>query len=331
MSQYSSKDIGFLLVDGYNLLGVTTTLQDNMETIIQEATTFGVDWASFVSAGVKKGALSQSGYFDDATGSMHEALAGTALASVGDPRVLVYTLESNTVGAHFVGYRGAIESKYERVLALEKLHIANAAYSPSDAVDLGQVLKTHAAVTADGNTTATSVDQAADTRVTKSTIVSNSQAVATVVTTEENHGLVNNDVVLIAGNSGSSPTINGERVVTVTGLKTFTVPVDTSGGSAGTGGTVTKAWTKNGGSAYVSCSALSLGGYTNLVTKVQHSADNNTFADLVTMTAITAAPAAEQKTVAAGTTVNRYLAASWSFTGGGGAHSATFMVGFSRA
>jgi hypothetical protein len=74
-----------------------------------------------------------------------------------------------------------------------------------------------------------------------------------------------------------------------------------------------------------------LGGWTDLTVKVQHSADDSTYADLVTFTAITVAPAKERKTVAAGTTVNRYLAASWAFTGAGAAHTATFVVGFARA
>lgn len=332
MSQYSSKDIGFVLIDGYNVLGTLTTLQDSVEAIIQESTTFGVGWASFVSTGVRKGALSQGGYFDDAAGSVHDALNGTDLSSVGASRVMVYNLEGNTVGAHFIGYGGAFEAKYEKVLALEKLHIANAVYNPSDAVELGQVLKTYAAVTAAGDTTATSVDQATNNQAANHAIVSNTIANPTIVTTLEAHGLIDGDVVVISGVSTSDPAINGQQVVTVTGAggaTKFSVPVNVTTG--GTGGRVVRAWTKNGGAAFVSCSALSLGGYTNLLVTVQHSDDNSTFADLVVMTAMTVAPAAERKVVAAGTTVNRYLAGLWAFTGAGGAHSATFMVGFARA
>jgi hypothetical protein len=332
MSQYSSKDIGFVLIDGYSVVGTLTTLQDSVEAILQESLAYGDTWGSFVSTGIRKGALSQGGYFDDTVGSVHDALNGTGLSSLGDSRVLVYGLEGNTVGAQFVGYGGALEAKYERVLALEKLHMANAMYNPSGAIELGQVLKTLAAVTADGDTTATSVDQATNNQAPNYAIVSNTIANPTIVTTLEAHGLIDNDVVVIAGVVGSDPDINGAQVVTVTGaggVTKFSVPVNVTTG--GTGGRVVRAWTKDGGSAFVSCSALSLGGYTNLAPTILHSADNITFADLVVMTVITAAPAAERKTVAAGTTVNRYLAALWAFTGGGGAHSATFMVGFSRA
>lgn len=48
------------------------------------------------------------------------------------------------------------------------------------------------------------------------------------------HGLSTGDVVVISG-SDSSPTVDGERVVTVTGPDTFTVPVDVST-TAGTTG-----------------------------------------------------------------------------------------------
>lgn len=88
------------------------------------------------------------------------------------------------------------------------------------------------------------------------------------------------------------------------------------------------AGTSAGGSGYFACTALTLGGYTNLIGYVRHSADNNTFADLVTFTAATAATA-ERKTVAG--TVNRYLSARWAWTGSGSDNTATIVIGFDRA
>lgn len=84
----------------------------------------------------------------------------------------------------------------------------------------------------------------------------------------------------------------------------------------------------SGGSGYVQVSALTLGGYTNAVIKVRHSADNVTYADLIAFTAVTAAQTAERKTVTG--TVNRYLAASYAFTGAGSGQSVTYMAGFKR-
>jgi hypothetical protein len=78
--------------------------------------------------------------------------------------------------------------------------------------------------------------------------------------------------------------------------------------------------TTAGGAAVVHCSAFT---GTSVTVKVQHSADNSSWADLVTFTAITAA-GAQHSTVAG--TVNRYLRATWSGT----FSSATFAVAFAR-
>jgi hypothetical protein len=79
----------------------------------------------------------------------------------------------------------------------------------------------------------------------------------------------------------------------------------------------------NGGVAYQQVSELT--GLTGFVSKIRHSADNATFADLVTFANVTAAPAAERKTVAG--TVNRYLAYDGNVTGTG---TITPMAGFAR-
>lgn len=69
-------------------------------------------------------------------------------------------------------------------------------------------------------------------------ITSSSVANPTVVTTATPHGWASGQLVRIAGHTGSTPTINGDRTATVTGASTFTVPVNVTVG--GTGGTVTK-------------------------------------------------------------------------------------------
>lgn len=324
MAQYSSKDVGFVLIDGYSVLGTLTTLQDNVEAILQETTVLGAGWATYASVAVKKGSLSQGGFFDDAAGSINAALMGNE----GVSRVFVYTLETNIIGARFIGFGGAMLSKYERGVALQKLHVATAAYSPSGAVEQGQILHALGAEAGAGNTNATSVDNAVDVHATVTPITSNSVDAASVVTTPVPHGLVSTDVILIVGVVGSTPAINGEQVITYISPTSFSVPVNVTVG--GTGGTFTKAKTTNGGSAYLACSALTLGGYTNFVVKVQHSVDAAVWVDLAAFTVLTAI-GAERKVVAAGTTVNRYLSAIWSYGGAGAGNSATFMVGFSRA
>lgn len=59
---------------------------------------------------------------------------------------------------------------------------------------------------------------------------------------------------------------------------------------------------------------LSLGGGTDVVVKVQDSANHVDWADLATFTAVTAAGTAERKAVV--DTIDRYLSVVWTFTGG---------------
>lgn len=74
-----------------------------------------------------------------------------------------------------------------------------------------------------------------------STIVSSSIANPTVITTEDAHGYVNGETVIITDHEDSTPTINGARVVSNVTEFTFTVPVAVT--VAGTGGMATVEWT----------------------------------------------------------------------------------------
>ena len=84
----------------------------------------------------------------------------------------------------------------------------------------------------------------------------------------------------------------------------------------------------NGGAGYLELSALTLGGFTDIVVKIRDSTDDIAFADLITFTAVTAAPAAERKTVAG--TINRYTRVEHDFTGSGGGQSVKYMAGLVR-
>jgi hypothetical protein len=86
--------------------------------------------------------------------------------------------------------------------------------------------------------------------------------------------------------------------------------------------------TTNGGAGQLQVNALTLGGYTNAVVKVRHSVDNSVWADLLTFTAVTAAPAAQR--VAVSGTVNRHLSVACAYTGSGSGPSITPVVAFAR-
>lgn len=66
------------------------------------------------------------------------------------------------------------------------------------------------------------------------TITSSSVANPTVITTSAAHFFATGDAVRISGHAGSTPSLNAEWVVTVTGATTFTIPANVTVG--GTGG-----------------------------------------------------------------------------------------------
>lgn len=84
--------------------------------------------------------------------------------------------------------------------------------------------------------------------------------------------------------------------------------------------------TANGGAGFLLVTASS-GTSPTLDLKITHSADDSTYADLVTFTQATGTTQ-EVKTVAKGTTVNRYLKVE--YTIGGTSPSFTAIVGFGR-
>ena len=83
----------------------------------------------------------------------------------------------------------------------------------------------------------------------------------------------------------------------------------------------------NGGVGYLSVPVNTRNG--NITVKIQHSADDSTFADLVTFTTVSNTTNTSQRVaVASGTTVNRYLRVNYTVAGSTGA--ATPVVAFTR-
>lgn len=150
MAKHGSSDVGFFLVDGYNLAGVLTTFTDTAEATTEETTCLGVTDQEATPAGTMKADLSQDGFFDDAVNSEHQALAGQG----GVSRVVCYGLEGNTAGKRFRAYAGAYASKYVNQAQRGSLHKANATYTVSGAVEDGDIVQPLATVSGDGQSAA---------------------------------------------------------------------------------------------------------------------------------------------------------------------------------
>ena len=157
MTKRGSDQVGFILMDGFDLLGTSTEMEDNVEAFLQEGHTFGDDWTKQLYTGVKKATFSQGGWYDDASASSNQALSGQE----GVSRSLCYGIEGNVIGRGFIGYNGAMQVNYTRIASRGELHRANSAYEGNGQVDIGKILHPHIKMIGNGNTEATPVTNAA--------------------------------------------------------------------------------------------------------------------------------------------------------------------------
>lgn len=118
-------------------------------------------------------------------------------------------------------------------------------------------------------------------------------------------------VTKIAATWSVNGQIHAGKVVTT--LRTVTAD-----GSSEAASLDNAASTATGYVAVVQAANVNLDGGDGLQVDVRHSVDNVTFADLTAFTEITADRGAQIKSASSGT-VNRYLAAEWTFTGSPGA------------
>jgi hypothetical protein len=160
MAKYGSPSVGFLVVDGYDLLGsdVLSITAQEVETVLELTHGLGKTMEESTPTGLMRGAFGHEGYYDDAVGSVNDALATKEQTQ----RIVCLSLTGNTVGAKFVGYAGAFAGKYSRLVNIGALHKAKADYTVSGAVENGIVLQEFETKTVDWNTEgADSVDHGA--------------------------------------------------------------------------------------------------------------------------------------------------------------------------
>lgn len=320
MSKYGGGNFAIFLVDGYNLLpSLSESAAMSKESITQQTNALGATSEEHTPVGITKGMLTVgNGFFDEVTDSLHTALGSISHAS----RIVVASIEGNIIGKHFMGFEGVYDQKYEIQDVRDGLTKSNVSYIVSGDIDEGVIVQDLVAVTADKipPTGDTPVDFSVNVENRSISILTNTLANPSVVTTEVPHGLVTGQTVSITGVITSSPTINGERVVTVISPTTFSVPVNVT--TAGTGGVIVRSNTSNGGVGYLQVMAYS--GFTGVVHKIMHSPDDITYAALVTFANVTAI--GRQRIEITGN-VDRYLSSSIDVTGVG---SVTPFMGFAR-
>ena len=325
MPKYGSASAVFL-VAGYNVLAAKLkSLSIKIESLTEQDDGLGDAAETHCPIGKVRTTVTQGGgFWSTAAANVHAMMAaGTPTTPQTAARVGVLGYMGQSVGAVFVGLSGIFQTAYEVLTENNALTKANVTHLMAGAVERGQIVQPLATQTADWNTKSLStvVDYTTDPSQRTIPIASNSIANPSVVTCPVAHGLTTGDLILISGVSTSSPTINGERAVTVIGETTFSVPVNV--GTGGTGGSFVRANSSGGGAGYQQVTALS--GFSGFVGKIRDSADDTTYADLVTFADVTAAPNAQRVAVAG--VVDRYLSYDGNVTGSG---SIDVFAGFAR-
>lgn len=154
MAKRGSDQVGFLLVDGYDVLGVTTQIEDNLEAVIEDTHALGDKWVKRECVGLKQAELTQEGFYDDDADSINDALC----KQTGAVRLLCYGLDGNVIGQHFVGYSGALQANYTRIASRGTLHRANAKYQGAGDIDEGLIIHPHVSRSTGGDTKDYAVD-----------------------------------------------------------------------------------------------------------------------------------------------------------------------------
>lgn len=304
----------FILVGGRDISGDSFTLLDRIEQVTQQSNGIGDPWEEQLTPGVARAILEAGGgFYDDRLLGLNEALVGIGATQ----QEVAYGMAGRGIGAEMALPFGVFAAVFKRGPAREGLTMASAEYRVTGQYMRGRSVHGISSETvASGDTKATPVDQALSPRLTAIAITSSSIANPTVITTTTPHGLVTGEVILITGHT-STPTLNGGAgfAVTVTGLSTFTIPVNVTVGGGATGSfikvsTPSSVWVLHP-------TDLNLDGGTSYSILGLHSDDNVTYSTAVTFTNVTAAGVAQRQTLA--TQTKRYRAMSWVGNGAPGA------------
>ena len=154
MAKKSSADVGFLLIDGYDVMSDTTKIEDNIEAQTEETHGLGNPWVERSYTGVKDLSLTQEGFYDDVASGINDALNEKS----GARRIICYGINGNDPGQEFLAFEGATQISFTRIAARGELHKANAEYKGQGQVDRGIILHPYGVETEDGDTEESAVD-----------------------------------------------------------------------------------------------------------------------------------------------------------------------------
>lgn len=312
MTQHGPVD-SYILVGGKDVSPFTFTLSDEQEQELEQSNAIKTNFEASKPIGLARVMIEAAGgFYEDSVGGILDALQakGQTLQQVA------WGNAGWVPGAMCRIINGTYATIFKRIINRSEITKAHAIHKltgvPMEAVVVNGFT---AIVTDPGNSQTTPADQLTNTTAPGGAITSSSVANPSTITTPQPHGLITGDDVFIANHAGSTPSINGQRTVTVTGANTFTIPLNVTVG--GTGGTFVKVTSTNG-TADLHVTELTLDGHTNFTPTLVHSADNSTYVTLQAFDPVTLVGTTQRKTITG--QIRRYAAFSWDFAGAGGAN-----------
>jgi hypothetical protein len=138
----------FLLVGGYDLGQDSHSLTFDKSALTEETTTFGDAWAENTYIGVKRGQVTQEGYYDDADNRTSEILSSNG----GTSRVLTGTFSGNAQGRAAFGMAGAMQATFGRAPSRTEITKVNATFESNGEIEEGVILQSLAAESGAGAT-----------------------------------------------------------------------------------------------------------------------------------------------------------------------------------
>lgn len=142
MTKRGSADVSFFLIAGLDVTGTLTEFDDKVEAATERSDGLGKAWQEHTFAGMRSGEITQSGFYDDAAGSINDALS----SGPGTTNMLTYCLEGTATGARFVAYSQGVQVNYMTQAERDGLTKAKATYRLSGPMEQGKVLHTYKAV-----------------------------------------------------------------------------------------------------------------------------------------------------------------------------------------
>lgn len=130
---------------------------ETREAVTERSDGLGASWEEHTFVGMRRGTWGLSGWYNDVANGLHDAL-GSATGLGNASAVLTYGVEGATEGANFVGFRGALQTNYQRSAARGELVKAAAQFSGAGEINEGYILHRLQGRAASGNTTAAAHD-----------------------------------------------------------------------------------------------------------------------------------------------------------------------------